>query len=451
MGAELFRVLANSTIATSVAVVLVSLLRRPVRIAAGARAAYWLWLLVPAMAVAVLLPAPQQVLFIRTVVLPEHASSVITAAVTGRVAPSGRTALIDFALAIWGAGFITAGVLTIRRQREFAPILSELIRDAGGFHRGNVPTPMLVGALHPKIVVPMDFELRYSTDEQELILAHERAHACRNDVAVNMLASLALCIYWFNPLIYRALAWLRMDQELACDAQVLIERGDARRRYAEALLKTQLATESAWRLAVGCHWQSIHPLKERVAMLKRPLPVRSRRLGGLAFITALTGVVTYTAWAAQPLVAPGPSILVGLSIRVSNTDAHSLAEYTTLYSVHSGEMIKDKNTGQPLLYVGHFAFGCTPYLPDAPGQSTDWSEQLAHGNSLPIAGEILLDCTIQEDGGTVQRASVITKDGEPAIIDAVDAGGSNHFHLQVHATAKEKTAAAILQSSILHN
>jgi beta-lactamase regulating signal transducer with metallopeptidase domain len=451
MSAELFRVLANSTIATTVAVALVSLMRRPVRVAAGARAAYWLWLLVPAMAVAVLLPAPKQVLFIRTVVLPEHVSSAITTAVTERVAPNRRTTLIDIALAMWGAGFITAGVLTIRRQREFAPILTELIRDAGGFHRGNVTTPMLVGALHPKIVVPMDFEMRYSKDEQEWILAHERAHACRNDVAVNMLASLALCIFWFNPLIYGALVWLRMDQELACDAHVLHERGDARRRYAEALLKTQLATQSAWRLSAGCHWQSIHPLKERVAMLKRPLPARSRRLAGLAFITALTGAVTYTAWAAQPLVAPGPGILIGVSMTVSNSDLHSLEEYSTMYSVHSGELIKDKNTGEPLLHVGHFGFGCTPYLPDAPGQSTDWSEQLAHGNSLPTTGEILLDCTIQHDGTIVQRTSVITKDGEQAIIEAVETTGSYHYHLRVNATASEKTAAAILQSSILHN
>ncbi len=303
MSAELFRVLVNSTIATSMAVALVSLLRRPVRIAAGARVAYWLWLLVPAMAVAVLLPAPKQVYFVRSVVLPEHISSAMTAAVTGHVAPNRQSTLIGLALAMWGIGFITAGVLTIRRQREFAPILDDLIRDAGGFHRGNVTTPMVVGALHPKIVVPMDFEARYPKDEQELILAHERAHATRNDVAVNVLGSIALCVFWFNPLIYAALAWLRMDQELACDAHVLLRRDDARRRYAEALLKTQLAAESAWRLSVGCHWQSIHPLKERVAMLKRPLPPRSRRLAALTFITALTGAVTYTAWAAQPLVA----------------------------------------------------------------------------------------------------------------------------------------------------
>jgi hypothetical protein len=49
---------------------------------------------------------------------------------------------------------------------------------------------------------------------------------------------------------------------------------------------------------------------------------------------------------------------------------------------------------QLALEAGHFAFGCTPYLPDAPGQSTDWSDQLARGNSLPTTGEILLDCTM---------------------------------------------------------
>ena len=451
MSADLFRVLANSTIATSIAVALVGLLRRPVRVAAGAKVAYWLWLLVPAMAVAVLLPAPKQVYFVRTVVLPQHISSAMTAAVTGRADPNRRTSLIDIALALWGAGFTIAGVLMIRRQRQFAPTLSELIPDAGGFHRGNVMTPMVVGALHPRIVVPMDFEARYPRDEQELVLAHERAHATRHDVAVNVLGSLALCIFWFNPLIYAALVWLRMDQELACDAYVLLGRDVARRRYAEALLKTQLATESAWRLSVGCHWQSIHPLKERVAMLKRPLPVRSRRLAALTFIAALTGAVTYTAWAAQPLVAPGPAILIGVDMKVSNSDLHLLQEYSTMYSVHSGEIINDKDTGEPLLHVGQYGFGCTPYLPDAPGQSTDWGEELAQGNSLPTSGEILLDCTIQHEGQIVRRTSVIIKDGESAMIEAVESPGSYHFHLHVQATASEKKAAAILQSSILHN
>lgn len=46
------------TLAASAAVLFVAALRVPVRRAVGARAAYWLWLSVPASVLAVLLPAP---------------------------------------------------------------------------------------------------------------------------------------------------------------------------------------------------------------------------------------------------------------------------------------------------------------------------------------------------------------------------------------------------------
>lgn len=58
MTAEVLQALTDTTLASSAAVLLVRLLRKPMRAAAGARAAYWLWLLVPAMAAAALLPAP---------------------------------------------------------------------------------------------------------------------------------------------------------------------------------------------------------------------------------------------------------------------------------------------------------------------------------------------------------------------------------------------------------
>ena len=49
--------LFEATLATSVAVLLVLALRRPLRAAFGARVAYGAWVLVPASLVAVLLPA----------------------------------------------------------------------------------------------------------------------------------------------------------------------------------------------------------------------------------------------------------------------------------------------------------------------------------------------------------------------------------------------------------
>jgi bla regulator protein BlaR1 len=442
MGAEVFHVLADTTIAASIALAIIGLLRKPMRLAAGAQIAYWLWFLVPAMVAAVLLPAPPVLLVARIDVLPVPVSSALTAVASGH--PASTSALvIDLALAIWGVGASTMLFSMITRQRSFAGILGALTLDTENFYRGSVTAPMLVGVWHSKIVVPMDFETRYKPEERELVLAHERAHAARHDVAVNAIASFGLCVLWFNPLMYRALAWLRMDQELACDALVLLKRGDVRRHYAAALLKTQLATESAWRLSVGCHWQSIHPLNERVAMLKRPLPARARRLAGLAVISALTGAVTYATWAGQPGIAAGPPILVDYDIKITNPQTHELREIKTQYLVNSGETIKDERDGGPLLKAGHLRFGCTPYLADVSGRSTDWGDQKARGNPVPTVGQILLDCPIHRDGATVQTPAVLTMDGNPAIIEITETDGPYRYQLEVTAsTSPEKIAAA---------
>src|SRR3546814_16727473 len=77
------------------------------------------------------------------------------------------------------------------------------------------------------------------------------------------------CVYWFNPLLWIAADRFRRDQELACDATVVARHPHARRAYGEAMVKTQL---SAMPAPLACHWFGGHPLKERIAMLKHPLP-----------------------------------------------------------------------------------------------------------------------------------------------------------------------------------
>ena len=58
MGASVARALLEATFASSIAVLIVCVLRKPMRRITGARSAYWLWLFVPATALAVFLPAP---------------------------------------------------------------------------------------------------------------------------------------------------------------------------------------------------------------------------------------------------------------------------------------------------------------------------------------------------------------------------------------------------------
>jgi beta-lactamase regulating signal transducer with metallopeptidase domain len=92
---------------------------------------------------------------------------------------------------------------------------------------------------------------------------------------------------------------LRIDQELACDAEVIERRPNVRRAYAQTLLKTQLAARP---LPVGCYWppETAHPLTERIAMLARAPLSQRRRIAASCAVVALAGFGGVAAWAAQP-------------------------------------------------------------------------------------------------------------------------------------------------------
>lgn len=138
--------------------------------------------------------------------------------------------------------------------------------------------PALIGLLRPKIVLPSDFATRYSSLQQAMIVRHEALHLARGDVWVNALLAVWLVLNWFNPIAYVAAARLRRDQELACDAAVLSEFPGSAKSYAEAMLTTQLTVLG---LPVGCHWQSSHPIKERLIMLTKPTHSHRQSLFGL--------------------------------------------------------------------------------------------------------------------------------------------------------------------------
>ena len=115
----------------------------------------------------------------------------------------------------------------VRRQRAFARSLGRLVPLPDGTWRsGGVAEPMLLGAWRPRMLVPLDFEQRYSPEEREFVLAHEQAHMCRGDTVVNAVGAAWLCAFWFDPVMFWAMRLLRFDQDLACDAAVLAAAAD---------------------------------------------------------------------------------------------------------------------------------------------------------------------------------------------------------------------------------
>jgi TonB family protein len=149
------------------------------------------------------------------------------------------------------------------------------------------------------IILPVDFEVRFTPAEQAAILAHEAQHLARGDVAANAMVALIQCLSWFNPLVHFAARWIRIDQELACDAAVIARRPGLRRPYAEALLKTQTVAAIP---AAGCAWRArgFPALRDRIGLLKRRPASLPRRVCAILLLAALTSAGGYAAWAAQP-------------------------------------------------------------------------------------------------------------------------------------------------------
>jgi hypothetical protein len=160
--------------------------------------------------------------------------------------------------------------------------------------------PAVIGTLAPRIVLPADFETRYSAEERRVILAHERVHLFGHDAQANAVAALLQCLCWFNPLAHVAAYFFRIDQELNADAEVVKQFPGQQRAYAEALLKTQIASRS---LILGCQWpaQSEHPLRQRIGLLSLRARLPRMGLAAIGVVAVLAGLV---AWAGTPRVAP---------------------------------------------------------------------------------------------------------------------------------------------------
>jgi len=279
----------------SAACLVVLVLRGLVRRRAGAGAAYGLWWLPLLVPLALALPAPQQA------IVQMHPLGRLPIALQAQGLPgSGAQGVLWWGP--WLVGTLACLAWQAWRQWRFVRALGPLrpLPHPGLplYRAAHDPgLPALVGLWRPRIVLPPDFEHRYDAAQRALLLRHESVHWRRGDPYYNALATLLLCLQWFNPLAHLAWAAFRRDQEMACDARVLARSPGQRRAYAEAML---IGGVDAPLPPLGCPWPSRHPLKERIEMLMLPaVPVR-RRVAATLCIGLLAAGGAYAAWAAQP-------------------------------------------------------------------------------------------------------------------------------------------------------
>lgn len=102
-----------------------------------------------------------------------------------------------------------------------------------------VASPMLVGYFHPCIILP---DASVSEKEFHWIAMHELTHYRRRDIVYKWLVQLAVCLHWFNPLVYVMSREIDRACEFACDEAVIGKAGhDHAKDYGETLLKAMVA------------------------------------------------------------------------------------------------------------------------------------------------------------------------------------------------------------------
>lgn len=95
--------------------------------------------------------------------------------------------------------------------------------------------PMLIGASHPVIILP---EAIHEAD-LTYIFRHELTHLRRRDFLYKWLTELAVCLHWFNPVVYWVRRQINLYCEFSCDEAVISCLDCAeRQRYGETLLNS---------------------------------------------------------------------------------------------------------------------------------------------------------------------------------------------------------------------
>jgi bla regulator protein BlaR1 len=305
MKSELITYMVALTIASTLSMLVVLAIRRGVRLVFGAAAAYSTWLLVPAAMLTVLLPAASDSSSTIGMSIRIALFSTLSTAIDNSPGSSLHTIHpVDWtlwAIGAWVAGAALFVLYLAGLQRAFVSSLGTLSGSRCVLRAArSAGCPALLGVLRPKIVLPVDFETRYTRMERLLVFSHERTHLRRGDTLWNACVALMRCFFWFNPLVHLASTCFRVDQELACDAAVLGDFPRSRRTYANAMLKTEMLDVA---LPVGCSWQSAYHLKERLTMVKKAVPSHRRSTYGRVCVVVASLGVGFSVWAVQPATA----------------------------------------------------------------------------------------------------------------------------------------------------
>ena len=150
----------------------------------------------------------------------------------------------------------------------------------------QAPSPFVVGFFKPKIVLP---STKLPEEEIRFVFLHELTHYRRRDQWCKWLTQAALCIHWFNPLVYWLAHKANQTCELACDEAVIRRLGAPEARAYGSMLIGSLqhaGSKNRYILPGNALEQDARAVKERLEAI-RAYQKKSKRVTIAAFAIAV--------------------------------------------------------------------------------------------------------------------------------------------------------------------
>lgn len=194
----------------------------------------------------------------------------------------------------------------------------------------TLDTPLLYGLFRPRICL-QDGALPQET--LELVLRHELTHLRHGDLWVRALSLAAVCLNWFNPMVYLAARSGAHCCETACDAAVLQNASfAARKAYGQTLLALARRGKAARTPLTTYLYGGKKQMRLRLASL---LDMSRKRTGVLLVVCAMLAAVVGVAFEqpaqessahAQTAALPTDEPLAGMDGETSRNESQPAGE-----------------------------------------------------------------------------------------------------------------------------
>ena len=194
-----------------------------------------------------------------------------------------RTESISILSVIWLAGLLLCfgffAVSYIKCYREFRfslPVENDILeawkekhplkRSLSIRQTETIAAPLSYGVIRPVILMPKNTEWK-NIYQLRYVLEHEYVHIRRLDMLTKLIMIAAVCIHWFNPLVWVMYILFNRDLELSCDETVVRRFGmDIKSVYATALISME---EKKSGLTPLCNSFSKNAIEERIRAIMK--------------------------------------------------------------------------------------------------------------------------------------------------------------------------------------